>query len=191
MLKFNAREKLWQNLWILQVWDSDIIETAEERYYSSDTDGLVDAIQQNITVSDICNFADLSNKLYYFIREFNARDGHFFSCFVIFNNRMIGQKKLKAGRPAVLPSHLAQTCTFHNHTREKNTQGFEILQSIEELSIFHQSSSTITCFINFFQVSKFYLSYTGWGYMNVTDMHPKVSPRPVSGHTKVSVKVWY
>lgn len=31
------------------VWDSNIIETAEERYYSSDTDGLVDAIQQNIT----------------------------------------------------------------------------------------------------------------------------------------------
>ncbi|XP_030440062.1 endonuclease 2 [Syzygium oleosum] len=31
------------------VWDNNIIETAEERYYSSNVDGLVDAIQQNIT----------------------------------------------------------------------------------------------------------------------------------------------
>uniref|UniRef100_A0A7N0UFF3 Aspergillus nuclease S1 n=1 Tax=Kalanchoe fedtschenkoi TaxID=63787 RepID=A0A7N0UFF3_KALFE len=31
------------------VWDADIIETAEERYYDSAPDGLIEAIQQNIT----------------------------------------------------------------------------------------------------------------------------------------------
>ncbi|XWS68852.1 hypothetical protein CRYUN_Cryun04dG0128700 [Craigia yunnanensis] len=33
------------------VWDSNIIETAEERFYDSNIDDMVDAIQQNITVS--------------------------------------------------------------------------------------------------------------------------------------------
>ncbi|XP_012467687.1 endonuclease 2 isoform X2 [Gossypium raimondii] len=31
------------------VWDTNIIETAEERFYNSNVDGMVDAIQQNIT----------------------------------------------------------------------------------------------------------------------------------------------
>ncbi|MFQ6622879.1 hypothetical protein Gotur_001932 [Gossypium turneri] len=31
------------------VWDTNIIETAEERFYNSNADGMVDAIQQNIT----------------------------------------------------------------------------------------------------------------------------------------------
>ena len=35
----------------MQVWDANIIETAEERLYDSNVDGLIDAIQQNITVS--------------------------------------------------------------------------------------------------------------------------------------------
>lgn len=35
----------------MQVWDSNIIETAMERFYDADVQGLVDAIQENITVS--------------------------------------------------------------------------------------------------------------------------------------------
>ncbi|XP_052200025.1 endonuclease 2 [Diospyros lotus] len=31
------------------VWDDNIIETSEERYYNSDVDGLINAIQKNIT----------------------------------------------------------------------------------------------------------------------------------------------
>ncbi|PKI33236.1 hypothetical protein CRG98_046372 [Punica granatum] len=31
------------------VWDANIIETAEERYYNEDVEGLIDAIQQNIS----------------------------------------------------------------------------------------------------------------------------------------------
>ncbi|KAL6543776.1 Endonuclease 2 [Orobanche gracilis] len=34
---------------IHQVWDSNIIETAEERFYESDVDELTDALQKNIT----------------------------------------------------------------------------------------------------------------------------------------------
>ncbi|KAH9746796.1 Endonuclease 2 [Citrus sinensis] len=40
------------------VWDNNIIETAEERFYNSNIDGLVDAIQQNITT----DWADLVKK---------------------------------------------------------------------------------------------------------------------------------
>ncbi|KAH9746802.1 Endonuclease 2 [Citrus sinensis] len=43
---------------IHQVWDNNIIETAEERFYNSNIDGLVDAIQQNITT----DWADLVKK---------------------------------------------------------------------------------------------------------------------------------
>ncbi|XP_021298857.1 endonuclease 2 [Herrania umbratica] len=32
------------------VWDSNIIETAEERFYDSNVDAMIDAIQQNITI---------------------------------------------------------------------------------------------------------------------------------------------
>ncbi|KAJ0038637.1 hypothetical protein Pint_21973 [Pistacia integerrima] len=40
------------------VWDSNIIETAEERFYDSNIDGFVDAIEQNITTK----WADLVKK---------------------------------------------------------------------------------------------------------------------------------
>ncbi|KAK3006104.1 hypothetical protein RJ639_017427 [Escallonia herrerae] len=33
----------------IQVWDDNIIETADERFYDSNVDGLVDALQKNIT----------------------------------------------------------------------------------------------------------------------------------------------
>lgn len=34
----------------MQVWDDSIIETEEERFYSSNFENLIDAIQTNITV---------------------------------------------------------------------------------------------------------------------------------------------
>ncbi|KAF8040248.1 hypothetical protein BT93_B2478 [Corymbia citriodora subsp. variegata] len=43
------------------VWDSNIIETAEDRYYSSDIDELVDAIQQNITTEWADQIKDWEN----------------------------------------------------------------------------------------------------------------------------------
>lgn len=38
---------------ILQVWDSNIIETAEEKFYDSEVDELIKALQKNITVSNL------------------------------------------------------------------------------------------------------------------------------------------
>lgn len=38
---------------ILQVWDTNIIETAEERFYESAVDELVDALEKNITVRNL------------------------------------------------------------------------------------------------------------------------------------------
>lgn len=34
------------------MWDSNIIETAEERYYDSEVNELIDALKKNITVSN-------------------------------------------------------------------------------------------------------------------------------------------
>ena len=38
---------------ILQVWDSSIIETAEETFYNSEVDELISALDKNITVSNL------------------------------------------------------------------------------------------------------------------------------------------
>lgn len=43
----------------MQVWDSNIIETAMERFYDADVQGLVDAIQENITVSSSSSYTYL------------------------------------------------------------------------------------------------------------------------------------
>lgn len=34
----------------MQVWDDNIIETAEERFYDNNIDDFITALQQNITV---------------------------------------------------------------------------------------------------------------------------------------------
>lgn len=36
----------------MQVWDDSIIETEEERFYGSEVETYIDAIQTNITVFD-------------------------------------------------------------------------------------------------------------------------------------------
>lgn len=47
-----------------QVWDVNIIETAEERFYDSDINGFTKAIQENITV--------LYPNLWYLLSKFDA-----------------------------------------------------------------------------------------------------------------------
>lgn len=90
---------------ILQVWDRNIIETAEQRFYDSNVDELIDALQKNITVP-------------YFLLISHQKLNNPFPCYVFMImhthilklDRLYGLTKQRHGKPAA--KQLAQMCKF-------------------------------------------------------------------------------